>query len=102
MMTVEDFRTEIQQVTRQVYQQIQNRREGLEGPGSEEDLEFIVQELTCLETALAQGNLPPVNQRWLSAARMVTDSWDLDDPLGTAICKLGYIYRHEVETSGNE
>ena len=90
------FQKELNNVLAQVIDQRHKHEIGLPGPGTMEELSFIIDELTLVAEELKAGKIKPLDQRWLSSARIVTDSWSLDEDLGDEICRLDYLYRHEL------
>ena len=95
-MTTEEFTREIERVRNAISQHMVDRRAGARGPGTSEELDFIYEQLGQLIEQVSWGQVPPVEDRWLSSADIVTDGWDLSDPLGEAIARLNYLYRHEL------
>lgn len=96
-MTKSDLIREIRRLAQAVTGQLQQRRREIAGVGSVAELEFMQQELSTLAAKLEAGEWPPAERRWLASARMVTDTWPPDNQLGESICRVAYLYRHDVD-----
>jgi hypothetical protein len=95
-MNLRDFISEVDNILVQVIEHLHNRQIGFPGPGTIEELDFIAQELSHLSEILMRGEIPPTYQRWLSSAQIVTGTWDFEEKLGEEICRIDYLYRHEL------
>lgn len=95
-MNNREFLIEIRYVLREVSALLEQRRSGSRGMGTITQLESIQNELTTAAQRMAQGQLPPPDQRDLISAWIVTDAWPVTEPLGERICRLAYWYRQGV------
>jgi hypothetical protein len=95
-ITVQQFLVELRPVLQQVTFELHQRQSGIPGVGTIGELQFIQNELSAVESKAVAGTLPPVGERWLASARVVTDTWPNDSPLGTEICALATKYRRQL------
>lgn len=95
-LTASEFLSELDLLIQEVDQHLTERLAGTPGIGTVLELQSIHQELSALRQSTEAGSLPPPSERWLAAARLVTDSWPFGSPLGERICRLADIYKRRV------
>ena len=96
-MTRTELLQEVEKVLAHVNEQLKNRRRGMQGPGTPEELSIISKEIAEVANRLAQNNLPVKSERWLSAGQIVSGTWDFEQSLGEEIARISYLYRQELE-----
>lgn len=95
-MTITAFVQELRTLRAEVATQLAQRAAGVAGDGTVGELQQIDAELRALETRLASGQLPPKDERWLGATRIVTDTWPFESKLGQHILKLADRYKRRL------
>lgn len=93
---MQEFLAELRPVLQQISFELNQRQSGMPGVGTIGELEYIRNELATIEAKAASGTLPPVGERWLASARIVTDTWPNDSELGSDICALASKYRRQL------
>jgi hypothetical protein len=97
MISREAFLTQLKLLIDKITNQLDLRENEISGIGSVSELRYILNELTTLENDLAKGKITSKNQRRLSSAWIVIDSWQGEDPLGEEICRLDRLYKTQLE-----
>jgi hypothetical protein len=89
----DSFLVELRGVAASLRSELLQRQQGVPGPGTIDELQAMLRELSEVEGRVMTDSLPPPEQRWLAGSRIVTDTWPNDSELGDRICKLANLYR---------
>jgi hypothetical protein len=76
--------------------EIQNRKSGIQGDGSVQQLEFIRAELEQIKNLALSDNLPSKEKRFTAFSRYVVDEWDVKSILGQRLCDLADKYKRKL------
>lgn len=73
-----------------------NRKKGIQGDDSIQQLEFIKDELEQIRNFALTNNLPPKESRFTAFSRYVVDEWDAKSILGQRLCELADKYKRKL------
>jgi hypothetical protein len=91
-----DLISEIKAIIPELEVEVQNRKNGIEGDGNVQQLEFIRDELEQIKNYALTNNLPSKEMRYTSFSRYVVDEWDAKSILGQRLCELADKYKRKL------
>jgi hypothetical protein len=93
MINHNKFIKEIKQTIDEVKIVLEKRQKGIQGDGSIDQLQMILQNLERIMYEVISGNVPPKINRMSSMGWFITDSWSLSSPLGEKIIEIEHKYK---------
>ena len=94
--TVEEFLQEIEILIKELEQELTNRKSGIIGEGTVEQLELFIEELKKIQNMVMTNSLPPKGQRYTAFTWYITDSWSNNSQLGNKLCALADKYKRKL------
>jgi hypothetical protein len=91
-----DFIRDINEIISEIEKEVLNRKKGIQGDGSVQQLEFIKDELEQIKNIALTNNLPPKEKRYTAFSRYVVDEWDTKSILGQRLCELADKYKRKL------
>lgn len=91
-----DFIRETNDIFLEIEKELLNRKKGVKGDGSVQQLEFIRDELEQIKNFALTNNLPPKESRYTAFSRYVVDEWDAKSILGQRLCELADKYKRKL------
>jgi len=91
-----DFIRETNEIISELEAEIQNRKKGIPGNGSVQQLEYIRDELEQIKNCALTNNLPSKAKRYTAFSRYVVDEWDVTSRLGQRLCDLANKYKRKL------
>lgn len=93
---VTDLIRDIDAIIPEIEREELNRKNGIEGDGSIQQLEFIRDELEQIKDYALANNLPSKEKRYTAFSRYVVDEWDAKSNLGQRLCELADKYKRKI------
>jgi len=90
------FLEEIKSVQIELDRELSNRRIGIDGDGTIEQLEASIDELKHIENMAIYNTLPPKEQRHTAFTWYITDSWNHGSELGNKLCGFADKYKRKL------
>ncbi|BBW96525.1 hypothetical protein ACPVTF_07695 [Geobacillus icigianus] len=94
---VNDLIRDIDSIIPEVEKELLNRKNGIEGDGSVQQLELIKKELEQIKSYALTNNLPSKEKRFTSFSRYVIDEWSYNSTLGQRLCELADKYKRKLQ-----
>ncbi len=91
-----DFIREINAIIPELEIELLVRKNGIQGNGSVQQLEYIRDELEQLKSYALTNNLPSKEKRYTAFSRYVVDEWDVTSILGQRLCDLADKYKRKL------
>ena len=80
-----------------VEKELTDRKSGIHGNGSVQQLELIRNELKQILVYAQSNTLPSKDKRYTAFSRYIVDEWDFNFPLGNRLCKLADNYKRRLK-----
>lgn len=93
---LQDFVLELNAIIPELEKELANRKMGIAGDGTVEQLILFIDEIKKLQSMAASNNLPPKAQRHTAFTWYITDSWGHDSQLGNKLCALADKYQRKL------
>lgn len=91
-----DFIREANDIFSEIEKELLNRKKGIRGDGTIQQLEFIRDELEQIKNFAFTNNLPPKECRYTAFSRYVVDEWDVKSILGQRLCELADKFKRKL------
>lgn len=96
--SINDFINELKDVINEINKETVNRKNGISGDGTVEQLNFFLDELQDLLKNALSNSIPPRGQRNVTFTWYITDSWDLttDSNIRKKLMNLADNYKRKL------